>query len=78
VTGPLYATLEESAVRVSVTNKSEKLTKVVRRASLRRSRREVLAAVQAAAVRKVSGGPSAERSQDFLYGDDGMPGVLLR
>lgn len=36
-------------------------------------RRAVLAAVRAAAARRQSSGPSAARSQDFLYGDDGLP-----
>lgn len=35
-------------------------------------RRALLASVRAAAG-KASKGPTAARSQDFLYGDDGMP-----
>ena len=36
------------------------------------SRRALLAALRASA--KASAGPDAARSQDFLYGDDGLPG----
>ncbi len=37
------------------------------------ARRELLAAVRASVVVKATPGPSAARSQDFLYGDGGMP-----
>ena len=37
------------------------------------SRRALLAAVRAAAITKAASGPNAARSQDFLYGDDGLP-----
>lgn len=40
----------------------------------RKSRRALLEAVRASASAKGSPGPSAARSQDFLYGDDGLPG----
>ena len=40
----------------------------------RRSRRSLMEAVRQAAVGKATSGPSAARSQDFLYGDDGIPG----
>jgi prevent-host-death family protein len=39
----------------------------------RKSRRAVMEAVRAAASGRASPGPSAERSQDFLYDDDGLP-----
>jgi antitoxin (DNA-binding transcriptional repressor) of toxin-antitoxin stability system len=40
----------------------------------RKSRRALLDAVRmSAAEKKLAAGPSAARSQDFLYGDDGMP-----
>lgn len=39
-----------------------------------RSRRALLEAVRTAAAAKATAGPSAARSQDFLYGDDGLPG----
>lgn len=38
-----------------------------------KSRRELLEAVRAAGAAKATAGPSAARSQDFLYGDDGLP-----
>jgi prevent-host-death family protein len=40
----------------------------------RKTKRALLKSVQAAAAGKVSAGPSAARSQDFLYDDDGIPG----
>jgi len=39
----------------------------------RAGRRAVLQSVRQAAAAKVTAGPSAARSQDFLYGDDGLP-----
>ena len=36
-------------------------------------RRAVIAAVQAAASDKRTAGATAARSQDFLYGEDGLP-----
>jgi prevent-host-death family protein len=38
-----------------------------------KSRKALLDAVRAAAAGKATAGPSAARSQDFLYGDDGLP-----
>ncbi len=40
----------------------------------RRSRRALLESVRAAATAKAATGPDAARSQDVLYGDDGLPG----
>jgi prevent-host-death family protein len=37
------------------------------------SRRAVLEAARAAGAAKATSGPNAARSQDFLYGDDGLP-----
>lgn len=37
------------------------------------SRRELLAAVRAAGAAKACKGQDAARSQDFLYGEDGLP-----
>lgn len=37
------------------------------------SRRALLEAVRASASTRTIAGPSAARSQDFLYGDDGLP-----
>lgn len=39
----------------------------------RNSRRALLAAVRASAAAKATKGADAARSQDFLYGDDGLP-----
>ncbi|MER8371846.1 type II toxin-antitoxin system prevent-host-death family antitoxin [Mesorhizobium sp. M1406] len=36
-------------------------------------RRVLLEAARAAGAAKAKAGPSAARSQDFLYGDDGLP-----
>ena len=45
----------------------------IKAASDRKSRRALLEAVRASAAAKAVAGPSAARSQDFLYGDDGLP-----
>lgn len=37
------------------------------------ARRALLAAVRTAGAAKAGPGPGAARSQDFLYGDDGLP-----
>lgn len=37
------------------------------------SRRRLLDELRASARAKAAAGPSAARSQDFLYGDDGLP-----
>lgn len=37
------------------------------------TRREAIERISRSASAKMSDGPSAARSQDFLYGDDGMP-----
>ena len=39
----------------------------------RRTRRSVLADVQGSVLGKASAGPNAARSQDFLYGSEGLP-----
>jgi prevent-host-death family protein len=36
-------------------------------------RREIIAAIRTEARAKAVAGPSAARSQDFLYGEDGLP-----
>jgi prevent-host-death family protein len=38
-----------------------------------KSRRALLDTVRAVAATKVTAGPNAARSQDFLYGEDGLP-----
>jgi len=40
----------------------------------RKSRRALLESVRLAGAAKAAAGPDAARSQDFLYGDDGLPG----
>lgn len=45
----------------------------IKAATDRNARRALLVAVRASAAAKVAPGPSAARSQDFLYGDDGLP-----
>ncbi len=40
----------------------------------RESRRALLESVRTSGAAKANAGPSAARSQDFLYGDDGLPG----
>jgi prevent-host-death family protein len=46
----------------------------VKAALNRKSRRALLEAVRTSGAAKAKSGPSAARSQDFLYGDDGLPG----
>ncbi|GBQ20260.1 prevent-host-death family protein [Gluconacetobacter sacchari DSM 12717] len=38
------------------------------------TRRALMEQLAAAGAAKTASGPDAARSQDFLYGDDGMPG----
>jgi prevent-host-death family protein len=40
----------------------------------RKSRRALLEAARTSGSSKAKSGPTAARSQDFLYGDDGLPG----
>ena len=40
----------------------------------RKTRMAILNALRASAATKLTPGPEAARSQDFLYGDDGLPG----
>jgi prevent-host-death family protein len=40
----------------------------------RKDRRTLLEEVRARGVARATAGPDAARSQDFLYGDDGLPG----
>ncbi|HEY7645720.1 MAG TPA: type II toxin-antitoxin system prevent-host-death family antitoxin [Hyphomicrobiales bacterium] len=46
----------------------------VKRVADAQSRRALLDRVRASAAVKATAGPSAARSQDFLYGEDGLPG----
>ena len=45
----------------------------VRQVACAASRRALLEAVRASGSAKATAGPNAARSQDFLYGDDGLP-----
>lgn len=45
----------------------------IKAATDRKSRRTLLEAVRASAAAKAAAGPGAAHSQDFLYGDDGLP-----
>lgn len=45
----------------------------IKAATDQKSRRTLLEAVRASAATKAVAGPSAARSQDFLYGNDGLP-----
>jgi len=38
-----------------------------------KSRKALLDAVRISAAMKITAGPNAARSQDFLYGEDGLP-----
>jgi prevent-host-death family protein len=40
----------------------------------RKARRTLLEAARTSGAAKATPGPGAVRSQDFLYGDDGLPG----
>ncbi|AOH85644.1 prevent-host-death protein [Sphingomonas panacis] len=46
----------------------------VRRVSNGKERRKLLDTVRMTGAAKAHPGPNAARSQDFLYGDDGLPG----
>ena len=46
----------------------------VKAAMDRQSRRALLEAARRSGGAKAKAGPGAARSQDFLYGDDGLPG----
>ena len=45
----------------------------IRTAVDKKSRRALLEAIRASGSAKATPGPSAARSQDYLYGDDGLP-----
>ena len=46
----------------------------VKKATDRTARRALLEAVRSSAAPKAASGASASRSQDFLHGEDGLPG----
>lgn len=45
----------------------------VRPVATAKAKRALLEKVRASAARKATPGPNAARSQDFLYGEDGLP-----
>ena len=45
----------------------------VRRVPNARTRRELLEEIRRTGAARANSGPEAARSQDFLYGDDGLP-----
>jgi prevent-host-death family protein len=46
----------------------------VKAATNRKARRALMEAARASGAAKATAGPCAARSQDFLYGDGGLPG----
>lgn len=71
-------------MHISVTDTKGQLTDLVRRAEAGdkvvlkavpdlNARRRILEAARASGVTKATPGPDAARSQDFLYGEDGLP-----
>ena len=59
-------------MQISVTDAAVRLVPV--KAPLdRKSRRVLLEAARASGAAKAKAGPSAARSQDFLYEEDGLP-----
>lgn len=65
----------EAGDEVILTRHGHAAVKLVpmRAAPDRKSRRNLMEAVRASAIAKATDGPPAARSQDFLYGDDGLP-----
>ena len=52
---------------------SDQKAQPVKSAQTPAERRATIEAIMAESTAKALPGPPAERSQDFLYGDDGMP-----
>ena len=65
----------EAGEEVVLTRHGQAAVRLVpmKRAVTREEKRKVLDAVMASARGKAKPGPDAARSQDFLYGDDGLP-----
>lgn len=65
----------EAGDEIVLTRHGHAIVRLVSVAKLpdRNVRRQLLASVRASAARKAEIGPDAARSQDFLYGDDGLP-----
>jgi prevent-host-death family protein len=66
----------EAGDEVILTRHSHPVARIepVKTASDRKSRLALLEVVRAIAAAKAAPGPDAARSQDFLYGGDGLPG----
>jgi prevent-host-death family protein len=67
--------LAEAGEEVVLTRHGQPAVRLVavRRALTSAERHAVVEAIQASAARNALPGPSAARSQDFLYDDDGLP-----
>jgi prevent-host-death family protein len=63
----------ESGEEVILTRRGHNAMRLVPALPLAASRRKLLEEVQAAAAGKAMAGPSAARSQDFLYDEKGVP-----
>jgi prevent-host-death family protein len=65
----------EAGDEVILTRRGQDIARLVPVARARgaASRRSLMEKVRVSASAKASAGPDAARSQDFLYGDDGMP-----
>lgn len=67
--------LAESGEEIVLTRRGQPVAKISRIEPARslEERRALLRKIQAEASTKIGPGPSAARSADFLYDDDGMP-----
>lgn len=65
----------EAGDEVILTRRGHEVARIVPVAAVRsaKSRRALMEKVKASASARLAAGPDAARSQDFLYGDDGMP-----
>lgn len=65
----------EAGDEVILTRRGHEIVRLVAMAAAPglKGRRALMEKVRAAAAAKALSGPDAARSQDFLYGDDGMP-----
>jgi len=66
----------EAGGEVVLTRRGQAAARLVpaKAATDRKSPRSLLEAARKSGSSKAKSGPSAARSQDFLYGDDGLPG----
>ncbi len=65
----------ESGVEVILTRRGHEVARLVPVATVpsARNRRKLMERIRASASAKARPGSTAARSQDFLYGEDGMP-----